>query len=195
MLRFFVNKKETNFFELTESNLNNIKIAKAENFFICIFREKFYITKLENKKARIIKKIVNNHEFKKDVTLGISFISDEKIERLIQSAAELGLTTLIPIISEKISFDVNKKLIKWNKIAINASEQSFRNKSLIIKPPMKFIDIVKIDIKNKYIAHEGRQAHDPGFFKQDSLFLVGPEEGFSGNKLSWLLKIILIYVH
>ena len=188
MFRFFVNKKDDNFFELTEANLRHIKVARVESKqFICIYKEEFYVTSLEDKRAKIINKIDDNHEFEKSVTLGAAFIDTKRFEWLIQKASELGATELIPVLSENVSkklpFDIEKKLIRWNEIALNASEQSFRNKALIVKHPMKFNDVVKLDITNKYIAHEGRQAHDPGLFKQDSLFLVGPEGGFTGAEV------------
>ncbi|MCK5867364.1 MAG: 16S rRNA (uracil(1498)-N(3))-methyltransferase [Mycoplasmataceae bacterium] len=188
MFRFFVSKKEDNFFKLTEANLRHIKVARIEEKqFICIYEEKFYITILDDERALIIKELNDNHEFEKSVTLGASFIDTKRFEWLIQKAAELGTTSLIPIISinvsKKLPFDIEKKLIRWNEIALNASEQSFRNKPLIVMLPMKFNDVIKLDIPNKYIAHEGKQAHDPGLFKQNSLFLVGPEGGFTGEEV------------
>ena len=189
MFRFFVNKKNNNFFELTHDNLHHIKVARIEDKqFICIYKEEFYITRLKDKRALIIKKINNNHEFKNQVTLAASFIDTKRFEWLIQKASELGATTLIPVLSKNVSkklpFDIEKKLLRWNDVALNASERSFRNKPMVVKSPMKFADVIKLEIPNKYIAHENRMAQDPGLFKQDSLFMVGPEGGFTGEEIS-----------
>ena len=107
---------------------------------------------------------------------------------LIQKAAELGATKIIPMISKNISkkipIDINKKIERWNQIALNASEQSFRNKQMIVDKPMSFKEVLNINASNKYIAHEKDDSTVKGSFPTNSLFLVGPEGGFTSNEVS-----------
>ena len=166
-----------------------MKVARVWNKkFICVYDEKFYICKLNaTNNAEIIEELNENHEFGGEVTIAISFIEPKRFEWLIQKATELGACKIIPIISENISKkvpkDMDKKLVRWNEIALNASEQSFRNKQLIVGPLMKFDDVLKIHCENKFIAHEKSDSDEMTTYPTQSLFLVGPEGGFSEEEI------------
>lgn len=188
MFRFFVEEKEENYFLLTPPILAHLKVARIEKKqFICVYQSKFFLCKLENKKAKIIKEIIENHEFKNKVVLGAALINIKRFEWLIQKATELGVTDFYPIIStnisHKISGDINKKLIRWNTIALNAAEQSFRNNVMIVHKPTKFETIIKTAIPNKYLAHEKTSKKIIASFPTNSLFLTGPEGGFSEQEV------------
>lgn len=189
MFRFFVNEKNNNLFPLNDDVLRHIKVARVQNEeFICIYKEIFYICKLVGTNAEIIRTFDEDHEFAGEVILASSFIDTKRFEWLIQKAAELGCTKLIPMIShnisKKIPFDIDKKLSRWNQIALNASEQSFRNKTLIVEQPMDFSDVIKLNLPNKYIAHEKTNDQIKKSFEQDSIFLVGPEGGFTEDEIN-----------
>lgn len=188
MFRFFVEEKQGDSFILSNEILKHIKVARVQNEeFICIFEGKFYITKLDGDVAKIISELDEQHDFEKQVIIAASFIDTKRFEWLIQKAAELGATKLIPVISKnvvkKLPVDINKKLERWNQIALNASEQSFRNNKLIVEKPMHFKDVINIKVTNKYIAHEKADKNPEVSFPQDSLFLVGPEGGFTNEEV------------
>lgn len=188
MFRFYVKEKVGNKFLLSKETLRHIKVSRVtkENF-ICVYKETFYICKLQNDSAIIIKQLNENHEFHGKIIIAASFINFKRFEWLIQKASELGATSLIPIISEnvatKIPLDISKKLKRWNDISTNAAEQSFRNKAMIVEEPMKFSDAINIKIKNKYIAHEKENIDPPKSLPLDSIFFVGPEGGFTDSEI------------
>lgn len=189
MFRFFVEEKQGNTFVLSSEILKHIKVARVQNEeFICIFEGKFYITKLAGDAAQIVSELDEQHDFEEQVVIAASFIDTKRFEWLIQKASELGATKLIPVISKnvvkKLPNDIDKKLERWNQIALNASEQSFRNNKMIVEKPMSFDDVIKIKITNKYIAHEKSDKTPEVSFPQDSLFLVGPEGGFTNEEVA-----------
>ena len=188
MFRFFVDTKINNSFVLKPEVLKHIKVARVQNEqFICIFEKRFYVCRLQNNVAEIIEELNEDHEHNGEVIIAASFIDTKRFEWLIQKAAELGCTKLIPVISKNVSKklpnDISKKIIRWNQIALNASEQSFRNTPLLIEKPMNFEEILTISINNKYIAHEKKSANVDLAFPTNSLFLVGPEGGFTDEEV------------
>ncbi|MCP4337216.1 MAG: 16S rRNA (uracil(1498)-N(3))-methyltransferase [Mycoplasma sp.] len=189
MFRFFVtNKIDDNFFELSDEVLKHIKVIRSEKEkFICIFEGKFYICKLEDKLARILEPLNESHEHNGRVIIAAALINIKRFEWLIQKAAELGATELIPILTKRVikkNNDFSKKIIRWNQISKNASEQSFRNVKMIVSKPINFNDALKIDVDNKYISHEKNKSKVPIEFPTNSIFFIGPEGGFTEEEIS-----------
>lgn len=188
MFRFFVDKKTTNGFELSKETLKHLKVVRAEKEnFICIYDKKFYECSLAGDEAKIISELNENHEFEKEVIIAAGIIETKNWEMMIQKAVELGATRIIPIYSKNVSkkiFDIEAKLERWNKITLGAAEQSFRNIHPLVEKPLTFEQVLNINIKNKYIAHEKKTALVKEKFDQDVLFLVGPEGGFTDEEVS-----------
>ena len=189
MFRFIVKNKVDNHFELSKETLKHIKVARVENEnFICIYEEKFYECKLDADKALILNELDEDHEFKGNLILAASVINTKRFELLIQKATELGVKRFIPVLTENVSQklhgDLTKKIERWNKIAYNATEQSFRNKIMTVETPMSLAEVLKIDSANKYIAHEKNDSKPNVSFESESIFLVGPEGGFTENEVN-----------
>jgi len=186
MFRFFVDEKVDNYFILTKENLNHIKVARINKEFICIYKGCFYLTELQGNVAIIKKKIEEDHEHEGEVVVAAGIMNLKRFEWLIQKSAELGATKIIPFTSQrtsvKLPVNFEKKLQRWNQIALNASEQSFRNKALIVKDIISFERVLELDIKNKYLAYENHEEKE-GFYESNSLFITGPEGGFSDEEV------------
>lgn len=188
MFRFFVDKKIDNTFKLSKETIKHIQVARVANEeFICVYKEKFYACRLNGNFASIIRIIDADHEHKGEVIIAAAIINTKRFEWLIQKASELGATKLMPVlsnnISQKLGNDINKKVSRWNGIALNASEQSFRNKQMIVDIPRTFDEVINLNVENKYIAHEKVNAKVPISFPTDTLFLVGPEGGFTDDEV------------
>lgn len=188
MYRFFVTKKEDNHFLLSKELLNHLKVIriKKENI-ICIYEEKFYLCKVEGNLAEIIEVLDKNNEYQNEVVLCASLINIKRFEWLIQKAAELGATKIIPIITKNTNLKYKKsaesKYERWNYIAKNACEQSFRNKIMKIDKPSLFEDVIKMEFKNKIIAHEKYSGDKISNLEDDIIILVGPEGGFNDDEV------------
>ncbi len=188
MFRFFASEKNDNYFDLSKETLKHIKVTRTEKEeFIIIHDEVFYVCTLSGTQALISRTLDESHEFENEVVLAASIINIKRFEWLIQKATELGATTLIPVLSENVSVtlsdDLSKKVARWNTIALNAAEQSFRNKPMKVLEPIKFEEAIALNITNKFIAHEQHSSTPDISFPQDSLFLIGPEGGFSEKEI------------
>ena len=189
MFRFLVDTRNNDTFELSKETLNHIKVARVTNKqFICVFEEKFYVCELVGAEAKIIEELDENHEHNGEVILAAGIIDTKRFEWMIQKATELGVTKIVPLITDNISKKLNnmdKRIERWNQIAKNATEQSFRNKILEVTHPIKFTQSLEdYDyVDNKYIAHEKVGGVVDPSYPTNSIFYIGPEGGFSENEI------------
>lgn len=188
MFRFFVENKINNSFELPKETIKHLKVVRAEkDNFICVHDKKFYECKLNGDHAEIISELNENHEHNFEVIIAAGIIETKNWEFMIQKAVELGATKIIPVYSKNVSKkipDINAKLDRWNKITLGAAEQSFRNIHPQVVAPMTFDQVISLNILNKFIAHEKKEAEVLKTYPQDSLFLVGPEGGFTDEEVA-----------
>ena len=194
MYRFFVSHKLDNKkFELDKDILNHIKVLrlKKDEKIYCIYEKEVYLCHVENNYAIIEEKTNINNEWEHDVYLFAAIINIKRFEWLIQKSVELGVTHFIPIITKNVNKkyldQFENKIIRFNEIAKNASEQSFRNILINIAKPVAFEDAIKIKTKHKYIAHEkvdfSTNNDQSILFESDISFFVGPEGGFDETEI------------
>ena len=107
-----------------------------------------------------------------DLSLAQGVARGDKMDMIIQKSTELGVRTLIPLITErcqiKKSYIQEQKYQHWQSVAISASEQCGRNRLLIINEP--HIPVNKIDINKKITL------------------LIGPEGGLSEKEIEEAIK-------
>ncbi|UUM19507.1 MULTISPECIES: 16S rRNA (uracil(1498)-N(3))-methyltransferase [unclassified Mycoplasma] len=191
MNRFFVQEKVNEHFILSPETLKHLKVIRAENKqFICIYQDEFYLCQLENQKAKIIEKILNNHENPFEIVLAISIIKLERFEWMLQKATELGVSTIIPMDTtfcntDLIKYKFDKKLERFKTILQNAAEQSFRNKIPTLAPIHTFDQALNYPINHKYLAHEKINISQRLNSQIDHacMFFIGPEGGFSDQEI------------
>ncbi|WP_029513020.1 16S rRNA (uracil(1498)-N(3))-methyltransferase [Mycoplasmopsis iners] len=192
MNRFFVkNKIDENTFELDENILKHIKVArlKNENFY-CNYQGKFYVCKLENNNATILEEVNINHEYKNEVVLAAPIIKIPRFEWMLEKAVELGVTKIIPTITQYtdgslVKYDLPKKYQRHCEIVKNAAEQSFRNIIPQLTDPQKIADVLnEYQSKNIYIAHEKASENRTTVLKTNSIIFIGPEGGFSDEEIA-----------
>ncbi|QGZ97576.1 16S rRNA (uracil(1498)-N(3))-methyltransferase [Mycoplasma sp. NEAQ87857] len=197
MNRFFVDLKEDNHFVLSKEHLKHLKVLRIDNKpFICVYQEQFYKCILNNEVAEIIEIIDQNHESDFEIILAISVIKFERFEWLLQKATELGVSRIIPFVSDHTNHELvkynkyQKKIQRFETIILNAAEQSFRNKLPILEPLTTFTKLLDYPINNKIIAHEKVEVSKTLIqpIDQEVIFFVGPEGGFSDNEIDLAIK-------
>ena len=135
-----------------------------------------------------------NNEYENNVVLFASIINIKRFEWLIQKATELGVKVLYPLITKntntKYIQQFDNKLNRFETIVLNASQQSFRNSLMKIEKPIKFEQAIKINVKNKYIAHEitKKNVVYNDLFEQNVAFFIGPEGGFTEEEIEQAIK-------
>lgn len=189
MYRFFVDKKINDSFELSKEIQNHIKtirLKKNENI-ICVYKSNFYICNIVGHQAKIISKLDENHEYKGNVVLFAAIINIKRFEWLIQKATELGVKEFYPIITQntnpKLIDIVKNKSKRFEEIIKNSSEQSFRNNLMNFNSPISFIDSLKFQIKNKYLAHEKEKNYKQQDYYTNCAIYIGPEGGFTEEEV------------
>lgn len=149
-------------------------------------------------RANILKPLTNNPELLTKITLAQCLPKAKKMDFIVQKATELGVSHIIPVISErsvpKIEDKTDKKLSHWQKIAKEAAEQSGRTIILEILALTKFEDLIKTakNYKLALIPWEGEQCltlkqipfpdHQITGYP-NILIIIGPEGGFSREEI------------
>ena len=80
------------------------------------------------------------------ITIACAIPKNARMDEIIDKLTQLGVDTIIPLKTERVivKMDENQesRLIRWRKIALNASEQSQRNNLPIITPLMNLGDLL-----------------------------------------------------
>ena len=149
--------------------------------------------KIENYKDQavdflVIKKIRSN-ENNKEIWLAFAPIKLNYLNLMIQKATELGVTKLIPILTERtIVRKIN--LARINKIVIEAAEQSNRLDIPKIEKLTRFKNFLK-ENKNINIIFGDLNTNNVKFdFKDEKpvCVLIGPEGDFTEDERSMILN-------
>lgn len=176
-----------------------------DNIDICDENGIKYITQIINMaKEKISLKILEvsseTSEPSVNITLFQGLPKSDKLEMIIQKCTELGVSEIVPVITERVIVKLdeksaNKKLERWNKIAQEAGKQSGRQKI----PKVKNINNLKnlIEILPKYdilllpyecekeVTLKSVLRNLDKNVKNIAIF-IGPEGGFSENDLKLL---------
>jgi 16S rRNA (uracil1498-N3)-methyltransferase len=125
------------------------------------------------------------------VTLGQGLPKFDKMDFIVQKATELGVSTLVPLITERTIVkikDEEKRIARWQKIAHEAAMQSdrpvlpliqsvtsFRDLMMTLEPgplPLLLFPWEEGTIPIKHVLRQTPNA-------QNIVVLIGPEGGFS----------------
>lgn len=137
-------------------------------------------------------------ESKLDLTLGLGLLKADKMDYVVQKATELGLSTLVPIASERSTIKLagsreENRLERWRKISRQALKQCRRSRPVEINPITDlagFLDITR-QAELKLMLHPRlSDAPSPAWNdlltaqppSQSVAALVGPEGGFTENE-------------
>ena len=147
------------------------------------------ITEVTKKVVRVQVKDVGQlkNESPLAITLCLAISRGSRMDFSIQKAVELGVTTIIPIISEfgnvKLTDNrIDNKLLHWTKIIIGAAEQSGRNRLAELQSPVTFNEWINSEsIATKLIIHPGAEQTMSKINLQDNklTLMIGAEGGFS----------------
>jgi len=152
--------------------------------------------------VELLYELKKKSELKVFVSIAQGMPKADKFETVIQKATELGVSELIPVLSERsiIKIDTKteyKKIERFNKIAKSAAEQSHR---LIIPKINSFMTIKELIIYGKSfnykcIAYEASTENEQfNLYRllqniednEKILIFIGPEGGISDKELSLL---------
>ncbi|NQT90059.1 MAG: 16S rRNA (uracil(1498)-N(3))-methyltransferase [Candidatus Omnitrophica bacterium] len=126
------------------------------------------------------------------VLLACALPKKSKIDYIVEKATELGVSEIVPMITERTIVKVDKKSRaskqrRWDKIAVEASKQCGRDTLPKIYEPMNFKDALNIAGELGYARKimpclcEGTRSLDKALSgsKKDVAIFIGPEGDFT----------------
>ena len=119
-----------------------------------------------------------------DVHLAIAVIQLEKFELVLQKATELGVRSLIPLVTDRIELRRERysgKRDRWERIIFEAVKQSGRARVPRLEEPASFDDVLKRD--GAKILFDADSEPSPIETLSDVTLLIGPEGGWSEDEL------------
>jgi len=120
-----------------------------------------------------------------EVQLAMAIIQLEKFELVLQKATELGVRSIIPLITDRIEVRAERyagKAERWERIVFEAVKQSGRSVVPIIEPPAKFDDVIARDgTKIFFDADAPPTTAQP---RNRATLFIGPEGGWSDREIA-----------
>lgn len=132
-----------------------------------------------------------NRESPLDTHLGIGISRGERMDWVLQKAAELGVTAITPVFSErtevKLSGDrLDKRLQHWQNILISACEQCQRNILPILHLPCQLGEFLANNTaEQRFVLHHRADTRLGDIPRPSSVsLLIGPEGGLSEDEIA-----------
>ncbi len=134
------------------------------------------------------KNIENKKVINREIVLFQSLIKKDKMEWVLQKAVELGVSSFVPVISER-SEKKNINLERLNKISLEAIEQCGRQDLVKINEPLKFKNTLENLQGNSFLGDSSgsdfvKIIRSKKFIKNNFNIFIGPEGGWSPKELS-----------
>ena len=195
---------------------NVLRLKPGEEAFICNEDGSKFVGKLfeirdDMAVFDIIKKEQRNAELKVNITLYQGLPKADKLEKIIKETTQLGIKEIVPTrmkncVVKLENTDSDKKLERWQKIALEASKQSGRQIIPTISKIINFENIIenieKYDIVLLLYESEKEISIKNAIYKAKSstdsikniAIIVGPEGGFSEKEVKSLSSFENVYV-
>ena len=132
---------------------------------------------------------VSNDPF--PLTLGMGILKGKKMDLVLQKATELGVETLIPIVTRYCEQQKNldRRMERWQRIMLEACKQCGRATPMQISPVRPLQEMTTEDFRYSILCWENEEQSviGPDFFTLPgpTLLLIGPEGGFHEDEIHW----------
>ena len=165
-----------------------------------IYDNEIYLCTIENiepLKLKIENVYVEDREIPLELTIAVGLVNEQKFDLILQKLTELGVSTIIPLKMERsiVKLDDNKmekKIIRWEKICKEASEQSHRTKIPTITKAMTIKELEQNTSELKLVCSLSNNSKPlDEYLKNDLksiLFVIGPEGGISPKEEEQLIS-------
>lgn len=169
----------------------NIEVVGANGCYICRIDEIdtnfLMVTPFEECKK--------DSESKIDIVLYQALAKGEKMDWIIQKAVELGIREIYPINTQRTIVKLDdkrkeKRLLRFNAIAKEASKQCRRNDIPIVND---IVDLKDIKEENLLVAYENEEKNTLKNYLQNTnrkriAIVIGPEGGFDPSEVDLLIN-------
>lgn len=126
------------------------------------------------------------------LTLAAALIKGDKFDLVIQKAVELGVSSLVPLLTIRSDIkakNIDRKLERWRKIIIEASKQCGRATLMKISEPDGFENFVRMSEGTRLMFSE-KDGYGFSAVKPDKKItaVVGPEGGWDDSEIEFAIK-------
>lgn len=195
MQRYFSNHKENNSYLLSQDDSYHIekvmRMKIGDKVEVVDNKETFQceIECFHPVKVKIIEKLEENNELEKKVIVVQSLVNENKMDFILQKGTELGAYSFYgfkahnSVVKENDKSD--KKIVRWQKIVKEASEQSKRNIIPQIKGIVDLNELCKLKADLKILLSVNEKTKSIKKILQDNkscdtmIVMIGPEGGFT----------------
>lgn len=150
----------------------------------------------KNVVAEILKFVDRNVESPVKIILAQGIARGEKMDFVIQKAVEMGVSEIVPVITERCNVRLDqereqKRMQHWHAVVISACEQSGRNHLPVMHAPVEleeWLEKTKAEIKFVLSPHATQKLQD---VKRASTIavVIGPEGGLSDAEIQAAQKM------
>lgn len=192
MQRYFSKIKDNNIFTLNNDDMyhiNTVMRMKNNELLEVVYEEEVYLCEYLNNSIVIKEKIPNKTDNLAEIILAIPLLKEAKMDLILQKSTELGVSKIIPIITERSIIKLendreNKKLVRWNKICKEAAEQSMRINIPIVTEVKKMEELkdipgLKIICSTNERENSLRKCLNNNKNYDKIIIVIGPEGGLS----------------
>jgi 16S rRNA (uracil1498-N3)-methyltransferase len=161
------------------------------------FRGEVDSIKRDQTKLRITEEVIPTAaESRLNLTMAVALLKGEKFDLVIQKLTELGVSSLVPILTMRADVrvrnadDAERKLIRWRRIVMEATKQCGRARLMTVEPPISFDDFitrarVEGELRLMFAERDGASltaAVGPAMPEQVAA-VVGPEGGWTDDEI------------
>jgi 16S rRNA (uracil1498-N3)-methyltransferase len=121
-----------------------------------------------------------------EVILGLAMIRTAAFELALEKVVEVGVTRILPFVAARSNVASGKRADRWNRIIVEAAQQSKRYWLPRVEEPVSFRAILSSAAKSKimFVEHGGAPLQ-PALTGSPVLYLVGPEGGWTEEEMSF----------
>jgi len=173
-----------------------LRMGNNDKVLVVTLDGKKYLVALEIEEKNVFGRCVEEIKVETNsvnVVLVLALIKKDKWDIALQKAAELQATKIVPLMTERTVIKLNeqrvdKQIARWNKIALEASEQSKRFSLCQVEEPIEIKDLVNYLQDINLVAYEksNTSSHISRFLTKGKsiLIVIGPEGGFSASEIT-----------
>ena len=205
MQRYFAEMKDGNIILEQDDIFHIVKVMRNSvgSVIQLVADNKAYevkITSINPFKFEVIKSLDEDPELDGYIRLLYCLPKGEKLDIVIQKAVELGASEIVLVNSSRCikkikKDDYSSKLVRFNKIIKEASEQSKRSNLMKLTDIIDYKDIGKYKADKSFIAYELSDSNISSLYDDFKSIhgktiniLVGSEGGFSAEEVDYAIK-------
>ena len=204
MQRYFSGDREDSCFFLSQDDnyhIEKVMRMKIDDLIEIVDNKIVYLCKIVSTnpvKAEIVHKLDEDNESKIKITLVQSLVNEQKMDYILQKNTELGVYNFYgykafnSVIKENNKSD--KKIIRWQRIVKEASEQSKRNIIPSVDGIISIHELIQIPADLKILLTVNEKTNSLKKILQDNrdydtmIMVVGPEGGFTMDEEKILMS-------